>query len=105
MPVPRDRAEATYSDPLNDEEGMKEWLKMAQVFYPHPFGVATGAEWVGRRWRTLAVRSQSVGTWPTRGLQHDSVHSTGKGPSVVGAQRSASSELSRMCVQLANLLA
>ena len=41
MPVPKDRAEAAYSDPLNDEEGMKEWLKMAQVFYPHPFGVAT----------------------------------------------------------------
>ena len=58
MPVPKNRADAAYFDPLkkldigdaglvlglvhaHDEEGTKERLKMAQAVYPHPFGVAT----------------------------------------------------------------
>ena len=58
MPVPKDRVDAAYFDPLrkleigdaklflglvhaHDEDGTKQRLKMAQAIYPHSFGVAT----------------------------------------------------------------
>lgn len=58
MPVPKDRADAAYFDPLkkldigdaklvlglvhaHDEEGTKKRLKIAQTIYSHPFDVTT----------------------------------------------------------------
>ena len=58
MPVPKDRLDTAYFDPLknldigdaklflglvhsHDEDGTRQRLKAAQAVYPHPFGVAT----------------------------------------------------------------